>query len=128
VKNALIKDGWQITRDPYTIIFEGEYLYADLAAERVFVAEKGVVKIIVECKSFLGRSTIQDFKAALGHYRMYLQILAEMNSDYKLYLAIGEDTYQTNFQRRIIQFMIKADKIPLIVVDLDNEEVKQWIN
>lgn len=106
VKNALIKDGWTITHDPFTIEFEEEYLYADLAAERVFVAKKDARKIVVECKSFLGRSIIQDFKSALGQYRMYLQILAQTNPDYELYLAIGEDTYHSDFQRKVIQFII----------------------
>jgi hypothetical protein len=34
VKNALIKDGWVITDDPFTIEFKGVYLYADLSAEK----------------------------------------------------------------------------------------------
>ena len=60
VKHALIKDGWVITHDPYTIEFEQEFLYADLAAERVLAAEKGNKKIVVEIKSFVGQSTNQD--------------------------------------------------------------------
>jgi hypothetical protein len=34
VTNALIKDGWTITADPYTIEHEEVTLFADLAAER----------------------------------------------------------------------------------------------
>jgi hypothetical protein len=34
VKNALIKDGWTITDDPFTLDFEDVTLFADLAAER----------------------------------------------------------------------------------------------
>lgn len=30
VKNALIKDGWKITHDPYVIKYEEVTLYADL--------------------------------------------------------------------------------------------------
>ena len=75
VKNALIKDGWIITHDPYTIEFEGEFLYADLAAERVIAAERDSEKIVVECKSFRGESVIQDFKVAIGQYIIYLPIL-----------------------------------------------------
>jgi hypothetical protein len=40
VKNALIKAGWTITSDPYTIEFEDEFVYADLAAEHPFSAER----------------------------------------------------------------------------------------
>lgn len=71
VKNALMKDGWTITHDPYTIEYDNELVYADLAAERPIAAERSGTKIIVEVKSFTGRSTIQDFKVALGQYRLY---------------------------------------------------------
>ncbi len=33
VKNALIKDGWKITHEPYTIRYEEVTVYADLGAE-----------------------------------------------------------------------------------------------
>jgi hypothetical protein len=33
VKNALIKDGWTITAEPYTITYLRSQLYADLCAE-----------------------------------------------------------------------------------------------
>ena len=41
VKNALVKDGWQITADPFKIEYEEVKLYADLAAERPFAARLG---------------------------------------------------------------------------------------
>lgn len=37
-------------------------LYGDIAAERTIVAEKGMEKIVVEIKSFLGRSAISEFE------------------------------------------------------------------
>ena len=33
VRNALVKDGWTITDDPFTIEYKGARLQADLAAE-----------------------------------------------------------------------------------------------
>ena len=48
VKNALIKDGWNIIHDPFTIsISEAIKLQIDLAAE------KELEKIAVEIKSFI---------------------------------------------------------------------------
>ncbi|KAM3094947.1 element excision factor XisH family protein [Phormidesmis sp. 146-12] len=45
VKNALIKDGWTITADPYLIKYEDAELYADLAAERLIASQfpEGVI-------------------------------------------------------------------------------------
>ena len=56
VKNALLKDGWTITADPYFIQYEDAELYADLAAEKPIAAERQGQKIVVEIKSFSGRS------------------------------------------------------------------------
>ena len=66
VKNALIKDGWTITADPYTIRYEEVILFADLAAERPIAAERAGRKIVVEVKSFISPSPIHDLKIALG--------------------------------------------------------------
>ena len=54
VKQALIKDGWTITDDPFIIEFKGLRLYVDLGAERTIAAERGEQKIVVEVKSFSG--------------------------------------------------------------------------
>ncbi|MEA5468636.1 element excision factor XisH family protein [Spirulina sp. 06S082] len=48
VKNALIRDGWTITDDPYFIQYEDAELYADLAAEKPIAAERQSKKIVVE--------------------------------------------------------------------------------
>ena len=34
VKNALIKDGWTITNDPFRIVYEDADVYADLALSK----------------------------------------------------------------------------------------------
>jgi hypothetical protein len=52
VKNALIKDGWQITHDPLLIRLTKKKLYVDLGAERLIAAERNTEKIAVEIKSF----------------------------------------------------------------------------
>ena len=48
VKNALVKDGWTITHDPYTLSFGLKNVFVDLGAERLLAAEKGQEKIAVE--------------------------------------------------------------------------------
>ena len=68
VKNALIKDGWIITADPYKLKLGEVKAEVDLAAERPFAAEKDGVKIAVGVKSFLGPSLLYDFERAPGQY------------------------------------------------------------
>ncbi|MGB5592446.1 MAG: element excision factor XisH family protein [Crocosphaera sp.] len=43
VKKALIKDGWTILRDPYTIKYEEVQLFADLLVDRTLEIERNKV-------------------------------------------------------------------------------------
>lgn len=66
VKQALLKDGWQILKEDYALEYGGDNLYADIAAEKSLVAQRLNQKILVEVKSFLGRSFINDLELAVG--------------------------------------------------------------
>ena len=56
VINALIKDGWTITDDPFILRWGSKDLYIDLGAEQLLAVEKNGDKIAVEIKSFIGAS------------------------------------------------------------------------
>jgi len=97
VKNALIKDGWTITDDPYVIEYAEVTLYADLGAEHPIAAERGKQKIVVEVKSFISASFMQDLKEAVGQYVIYLGYLEASEPERKLYMAISEKVYDEYF-------------------------------
>jgi len=128
VKNALLKDGWTITADPYFIKYEDAELYADLAAEKPIAAQRQGQKIVVEIKSFVGRSLMYDFHGALGQYMVYRNLIQLTEPEYKLYLAIDELVYQNFFQRKSIQLITNENKLLLIVVEMEKEEILQWID
>jgi hypothetical protein len=128
VKNALIKEGWVITDDPYTIEYEDATVFIDLGAERVIAAERNDEKIAVEIKSFVGPSAIRDMELALGQYVLYLSFLEVVEPERKLYLAISEAVYENIFERKSIQLLIQRNKVALLVVNLVREEVVLWIN
>lgn len=128
VKNALIKDGWSITDDPYIIQYRRTILYADLGAERPLAAERDGLKIVVEVKSFIGASKIQDLKEALGQYDIYRYLLEETAPDHKLYIAISKVAYKTFFTQDVAQLILNKHQLPVIVVDIETEEITQWIN
>jgi hypothetical protein len=127
VKNALIKDGWTITDDPYIIEYEEITLYADLAAERVIAAEREGRKIVVEVKSFISPSRTQDFKLALGQYNLYLGLLEVTAPDRKLYLAVSDHIYSKYFRQKAVQLIAERYQLALLVVNLEREEVVTWI-
>ncbi len=127
VKAALIKDGWLVTDDPYVIEYGRTKLYADLGAELPLAAERGGEKIVVEVKSFIGTSKIQDLKEALGQYDIYNYLLEEIAPERRLYVAVSSGVYQTFFLQDIIQLILRKHQLPLIIVDLETEAITQWI-
>jgi len=68
VKRALEKDNWTITHDPFFMKIGERKLYADLGAARLISAEKGHEKIVVEIKSFIGKSDVNDLENAIGQF------------------------------------------------------------
>jgi hypothetical protein len=126
VKNALIKDGWTITHDPYTIRYEEVTAYADLGAERILAAEKANQKIVVEIKSFLAPSPLSDLKNALGQYEIYKSFLEMTTPSRQLYVAISRKIYEGLFNQKAYQLIIQKYQIPLLVVNLETEEIVRW--
>jgi hypothetical protein len=82
----------------------------------------------VEVKSFIGASKIQDLKEALGQYDIYRYLIEETAPERKLYIAIIEVAYKTFFSQDLAQLIITKHQLPVIVVNIDTEEVVQWIN
>jgi hypothetical protein len=128
VKNALVKDGWTITDDPFVIEFKGLRLYADLGAEKLLDTGKSECKVVIEIKVFNSPSLVTELEKAVGQYTIYRIFLKKVNPERKLYLAIANDVYQDFFQRPAIQEIITDQKIQLIVFNPNLEEIIQWIS
>jgi hypothetical protein len=128
VRFALVKDGWEILTEDYSLEYGGDRLYVDIAAEKSIAAEKQGQKILVEVKSFLGRSFIKDLEQAVGQYVVYRDILLETALDFELYLAITQGTYKSYFQRQLTQMIIKRNQVKLLIVDAESEVIVQWID
>ncbi|MBW4689665.1 MAG: XisH family protein [Komarekiella atlantica HA4396-MV6] len=128
VKNALIKDGWIITADPYPIKYEEVKLFADLAGEKTIAASREGKQIVIEIKSFLSRSPMRDFETALGQYLIYKALLSLEYPEQELYLAIGEIIYEDFFQKVAIQLILAKYQISLLVFDMNKQEILKWIS
>ena len=126
-KHALIKDGWTITDDPFALKIGRRNLAADLGAERLMSAAKGLTKIVVEVKRFVGKSDVRELQQAIGQYDMYWRILAKQHPDRLLYLAIPKSAFQTLFTIELGQLFLQDGFLRLIVFDPKQEVVTQWI-
>lgn len=127
VKRALQKDGWTITHDPFPLQIGRKRLSADLGAERLINAEKGTEKIVVEVKSFVGRSDVKDLEQALGQYIICRQVLNEMQINCNLYLAISEEVFNSVFALELGRVLLKNNLVKLLVFDKKSEAILQWI-
>ncbi len=124
---ALVKDGWTITHDPFTLEYEDITVLVDLAGERLITAERGVERIAVEVKTFRASSPVRDFRDALGQYDIYQMILEDLQPERKLYLAVSEAGYERVFSLQAITRFLTKRPMPVLVVRPDAEEVVRWI-
>lgn len=126
VKNALIKDGWTISFDPYPIKYEEVKLVADLAGEKTISATREGQQIVIKIKSFLSRSPMREFETALGQYLIYQTFFSITHPEYKVYLAISKKIYEKFFSQVAIELILQKYQVLLLVVDVNKEEIVQW--
>ncbi|MEG3909781.1 MULTISPECIES: XisH family protein [unclassified Microcoleus] len=126
VKQALLKEKWVITADPLILKIDQVKFEVDLAAEKVFAAEKAGQKIAVEIKSFLNPSAVTDFHSALGQFLNYRLGLQMTEPDRTLYLAIPLDIFESFFQERFTQEAVRQYQVKLIVYEPMQEVIIEW--
>ena len=127
VKNALVKDGWTVTHDPYMMQVGKKDLFVDLGAEKLLAAEKDEHKIAVEIKSFVGKSAVQDLRDALGQFVLYRHVLEEKEPERELFMAVHENVFVEVFQEPIGDILIRKREVRLMVFDKAKEEILRWI-
>lgn len=127
VCNALNKDNWTISHENMRVDFEDAHVYIDIGAERLLIAERSHERIAVEVKSFIGPSAIRDIEQALGQFVVYRTFLRRVDPDRKLLIGISHITFDTIFQSKAIQILIDELSVSLLVVNIDTEEIVQWI-
>ncbi|MEZ5426673.1 MAG: element excision factor XisH family protein [Pyrinomonadaceae bacterium] len=127
VKKALVKDGWTITHDPYSMKLGSADLFVDLGAEKLIAAEKGNDKIAVEVKSFLGRSIIAETQDAIGQFIMYQEVMSEFEANRTLYLAIEEEVFDNEFSDALKTLLLEKLAIKLLIFRASEEGIVKWL-
>ncbi len=127
VKQAFIKDGWEITYDPYVISYGERFLFVDLGASSIIGIRQGTKDIAIEIKEFRGQSQIADLEQAIGQYTLYRLLLNQVDPEREVYLAIPEETYNDIFSEPIGKLAIAQLSLKLVIVNLAKQEISQWI-
>ena len=128
VKKALENEGWTITNDPYylSVGIGRRKVAADFGAEKFIVAEKGLVKILVEIKSFITSSNINELHHSVGQYDFYALLLEQQEPNRIPYLAMPEDAYEDLIREPIIQTFLDRHRVKLIIFDTQNPIIHAW--
>jgi hypothetical protein len=83
---------------------------------------------LLKLRALLGDRALYDFHGALGQYMVYRNLIQLTEPEYKLYLAIDDLVYKNFFQRKSIPLITNENKLLLIVVEMEKEEILQWID
>jgi XisH protein len=127
VREALEKDGWLITHDPYKLTILESKSEIDIGAEKLFAAERANQKIAIEVKSFLSLSFGYEFHSALGQYLNYIKLLYLQEPDRILFLAVAKHIYDEHFTKPVTDYVLTEYKVKIIVFDALSNQIERWI-
>jgi XisH protein len=127
VREALEKDGWVITHDPYRVKVDEIGYEIDFGAEPLIGAQKDEKMIAVEVKSFVGPSTINEFHRAVGQFNDYYVALEIEDPERVLFLAVPEEVWLNFFEKPLIQKSLERIGARVIVYNPLENEIVKWI-
>jgi XisH protein len=131
IRNALLKEGWTVERSPFFLRSGIFTLFADIRMRKEAHKGNGTGRsiIIVEVKCFSDLKMFQDeLYRAVGQYLIYQHAVSAEGILGDVFLAIPTTAYVRIFSESLLQGIIKQVRMKLIVVDLEREEVNQWID
>lgn len=125
VREALEKEGWLITHDPYSIAIGRRTGYIDLGAEMI-AAEKENEKIAVEIKTFLQKSELDAFEDAVGQFLVYLLALEKKDPLRVLWLAVPYSFYEHFFEDAFFVELIDRYHINILAYNEKENTIQLW--
>jgi hypothetical protein len=126
LRNALLKDGWAVTDDPYVLKIGGKKQEIDFGAEKIIAAEKDGRKVAIELKSFLSDSPFNDFYEALGQYISYEIGLMVQEPERLPFLALTRKTARRLEKYEVIQMAFQLKNIRLLIFEPETETIVSW--
>ncbi len=101
-------------------------VYVDLGAEGFVGAQKGQIQIAVEIKSFAEPSPVDSLEKAVGQFTLYHDLLAELEPNRSLYLAVNDTTFEDVFEEGMGQLLLANGRLKLLVFNAANEVIERW--
>jgi len=125
IVQALEKEGWDISLEQFLIRIDRSHrVYIDIEAHHT--NSQSVMVVEVKCFQDVESETT-DLYSAIGQYLIYRNLLERNAITIPLYLAIPLQAFSGVFNRMAFP-MISQNHVKIIVVDLEREVIKQWLN
>lgn len=126
IVRALEKAGWMVAPKSPRFVLKRRLMIVDIEAEKPSNG-RSASHILVEVKCLFEKdSGTTGIYLALGQYIMYRAMLRELKEVVDLYLAVPEAIYEA-MSDSVLRRAILENEIKLIVVDLERELIKRWI-
>jgi hypothetical protein len=126
VSNALAKDGWIIARK--SVFLTDRYkndAFIDIDATRPTNGTQSQ-QIYVEVKCFDFPKDTAEFHRAIGQYIVYRGIMRRAGLPATLFLAVPSRSFDKYFNPFMLE-IVAQNGVNLLVVDMETEDVLQWI-
>lgn len=124
---ALEKDGWQIVAKPHHIIFDERIVFADFSARHVNEDDENFI-VVLEVKCFTNpKNDLTELYTAIGQYQLYRAAMLTRNEVYPLYIAVPYAAYLRFVGEPTLLHAFEITLIKLVIVDIEREEVVQWL-
>lgn len=128
ILRALQKDGWHVFGKPHLIYTDEHHVFADFSLQRVTEDQMQQI-VIAEVKCFSNpQDDLQELYTAIGQYIFYRSALLIMESSTLLYLAIPVHVYTRLSDEPAVLLAFRESQIKVVIVDVEAEEVIQWLN
>jgi hypothetical protein len=127
VLRALEKEDWRILKKPHPIHIGGKYIFADISLQRSTNGKSETI-IVLEVKCFTNPDNdLQEFYKAIGQYQFYRQALQIYQSAYPVYLALPDVAYAPLIRQPTVSALFNEVGVKLIIVNLQDERITQWL-
>lgn len=121
------KDGWRIADQHFRLAVGKRNVYVDLRAVHAVNGTSRQI-MLVEVKCFPDSDTIlQELYTAVGQYLFYRVMLNMLDDPTPLYMSIPQTVFESELDETASQFL-RETRIRLIIVNLEEERIVQWIN
>jgi hypothetical protein len=123
IVHALEKAGWDVSPGPFVLHLDKRHrLHIDIEA---YNDQEAIIVVEVKCFTDIQSETTELY-TAIGQYLVYQDLLNQKSIEIPLYLAVPSFAYEGIF-RRMAMGITARNNVKMIVVDITNEAILEWI-